>query len=248
MTETAEAKLVPASRPRSTPAWWGALVDSVGVLFVPASLPRVVTTRRAGIPLLVIFAVCLASALVVGPKLDVRAQIPTEEMVAGQMVPVSEMDLETRRDKAQKLARVKLGLGAGLMTPMAIVLLGMAVGALGRYAGGRPPPRAALSLAAHASLPIAVRAALTGLAAATGPPIRPDAVASLVPPGPLAAHVGGPLARLLGQADVFTLWVLVLLVVGFPAATGMKRVPGTITIVVGTVLYLAVSNLILGPR
>ena len=248
MTETAEAKLVPASRPRSAPAWIGSLLDSLGVLFVPASITRVVTTRRAGLPLLVILLVSLGSALIVGPKLDIRAEVPAEEMVAGQMVPVSEMDLQTKRDKAQKLARVKLGLAAGLMTPLAIVLLGMAVGALGRYAGGRPPPRAALSLAAHASLPIVVRAVLTGLAAATGPPLRPDQVSSLVPPGPLAAHVGGPLALLLGQADVFTLWVMVLLVIGFPAATGMKRLPGTITIVVGTVLYLAVSNLILGPR
>lgn len=234
--------------PRRWPAWLVGLAQSLGVLVVPTSMPRVVLARRAGVPLLVIATLSLICALVVGPHLDVRAQVPTEEMIGDQSVPISELDLATKLDKAHKLARLMLALDAAIMTPLRILLLGAGLAMFARFVGGRPAPRALLSLAAHASLPIVVGAVITAVAVLTGPRVVPEALAGIVPPGPLAAHLGATLGRFVGQASVFTAWTILLVVLGFPAAAGLRRAPGTAAILVGVALYLTVSNIILGPR
>ena len=78
------------------------------------------------------------------------------------------------------VARVKLGLGAVLGTPFRVLALGLAMLLLGRFIGGKPTMPRALTVAALASVPGAVRSLVTALAAWHQPRVVPGELDSLV--------------------------------------------------------------------
>jgi hypothetical protein len=133
------------------------------------------------------------------------------------------------------VAQVKLALGALLGTPARILLLGVGLLLLGRYVGARTTWRAALSIAAVAALPWAVRSCIAAAAAWRQDAILPADLDGLVASGLPVAH------PLLASVDLFALWSLVLCGFGLADATGTGRVRGFAAVSVGFVLFLLVS-------
>ena len=133
-------------------------------------------------------------------------------------------DREIDEDIAKRtaVARVKLGLGAMLATPFRVLALGLAMLLLGRYIGGKPTMPRALTVAALASVPGAVRSLVIALAAWRQPSVVPGELDSLVR-SPFVVPGHPVLERLLTGVDVFTLWSVIILAFGLCAAADISE-------------------------
>jgi hypothetical protein len=215
-----------------------------------------VTAGRYGWPLLTVIMCACIAAFSLGTRLDVGPEVRAENAgVAatngpnGKQKPAEiKTDREIDEAIAQRTAvvRVKLGLGAALATPLRVLALGLAMLLLGRFIGGRPTMPRALTVAALASVPGAVRSLLTALVAWRQPSVVPSELDSLVQ-FPSVIPDGHPvLARLFAGVDVFTWWSLVILAFGLCAAADVRRTKGFVAIAISFVLFIVVTRLIMG--
>jgi hypothetical protein len=214
-----------------------------------------VVAGRYGWPLLtVVFCACLA-AFALGTRLDVGPEVRAQDAGApamkeqnGKQKPAEiKTDREIEEAIAQRTAvvRVNLGMGAALSTPLKVLMLGIAMLLLGRFIGGKPTLPRALTVAALASIPGAVRSLMTALVAWRQPSVTPDELDTLVR-FPSFIPDGHPvLARLFAGVDVLTLWSVVILAFGLCAAAEIKRTKGFVAVVISFVLFLVVTRLIM---
>ncbi|HUS30662.1 MAG TPA: YIP1 family protein, partial [Kofleriaceae bacterium] len=215
-----------------------------------------VVAGRYGWPLLsVILCACIA-AFALGTRLDVAPDVRAENAGAATVdanskskpAPEIKTDREIDEAIAQRAAvvRVKLGLGAALGTPFRILALALAMLLLGRFIGGKPTMPRALTVAALASVPGAVRSLVTAVVAWRQPSVLPGEVDSLVR-FPTVIPEGHPvLARLFDGVDFFTWWSVVILAFGLCAAAEMRRAKGFVAVAVSFALFLVVTRLIMG--
>jgi len=230
------------------------------VVLVPDRLvgPDVVAGRY-GWPLLsVVVCACLA-AFALGTRLDLGPEVRAENAGAPPAAATAtattdpkpaeiKTDREIDDDIAQRttVARVKLGLGAVFATPLRVLALGLAMFLLARFIGGKPTMPRALTVAALAAVPGAVRSLVTALVAWGQPRVFPDELDSLVSL-PRVIPDGHPvLARLLAGVDVFTWWSIIILAFGLWAAADLKPRKSSAAIAISFVLYLVVTRLIMG--
>jgi hypothetical protein len=213
----------------------------LGVLVVPDRvMPSVVGRQRCGAAFLAIILCGLASAYVVGSRIDTGAAVLQEE-AAMQKQKGAEFEARSDRELGEEIAKqrtieqVKLGLGAGLGTPFFVLLLGIGMFLLARYVGGRPTFLGALSASAHAALPAAVKS-LVVAAMAWPSSVLTSADAATLGRVAVLAPAGGPLMRFL-SVDAFVLWSVILLVFGLAAAGQMSRRRSFITVFICFVLY-----------
>jgi hypothetical protein len=251
-----------ASRRRGLLRWLAAPLKPFFVVLVPDRVRPEVVAGRYGLPLLsVVMCACLA-AFAVGTRLDVGFDVRAENAGAATATTTTAknapkttakpQELKTDREideeiaKRVAVARVKLGLGAVLVTPLRVLLLGLAMLLLARFVGGKPTMQRSLTVAALAAVPGAVRSLVTALVAWRQPRVFPDELDSLVR-FPQIIPDGHPvLARLFAGVDVFTWWSVIILAVGLCAAADLKPRKSITTIAVGFVLYLLVTGLIMG--
>jgi hypothetical protein len=203
------------------------LVRLVGALFVPdRALPRVVAAERSGAAFLAIVLCGLASAWVVGSRIDLAPKVLAEEDLARQKndpdVPSrSDRELAEEIGKQRTIWQVEAGLAAGLATPVWIFGLGVGLLVVGRYVGGRPSLGRSVAAAAYGALPAAVKSIVVGAMAWPSATLTPDEVerlgrvAVLAPPGDGFARFAA--------VDVFAVWAVVLLGFGLAAAAGISR-------------------------
>jgi hypothetical protein len=212
-----------------------------------------VVAGRYGWPLIsVILCACIA-AFALGTRLDVGPEVRAEnagETAAVNGKPPQEIKTDREIDEAiaQRAAvvRVKLGMGAALGTPFRVLGLALAMLLLGRFIGGKPTMPRALTVAAIASVPGAVRSLVTAVVAWRQTSIGANELDSLVR-FPSWIPSGHPvLERLLAGVDVFTWWSVVLLAFGLSAAADIRRTKGFVAVAIGFGLFLAVTRLIMG--
>lgn len=122
-----------------------------------------------------------------------------------------------------------IGLPVGLVTSAVFFLLAAAV-FLGAFqlAGAPLPFRRSLSVTLHGLLPLAVASLLAIPVVATRSKVTPESLRSgaflASNPGFFAPAGTGPVLRaLLSSLDLFSLWSVILLVLGFRIATGTSR-------------------------
>jgi hypothetical protein len=199
-------------------------------------------------------AFALGTRIDVGPEVhaeNASAGAPTTNEKASNDKP-KEVDVKTDREIDEAIAqrtamvRVKLGLGAALGTPFRVLALGLALLLLGRFVGGKPTMPRALTVAALASIPGAVRSLVTAVVAWRQDSVEPKELDSLVR-FPHVIPAGHPvLERLFTGVDFFTWWSVVILAFGLCAAAELRRTKGFVTIAIGFVLFLLVTRLIMG--
>lgn len=213
-----------------------------------------VVAGRYGWPLMsVILCACIA-AFALGTRLDVGPEVRAENAVetAANGKPNAAAEIKTDREIdeaiAQRVAvvRVKLGLGAALGTPFRVFGLALAMLLLGRFIGGKPTMPRAMTVAAIASVPGAVRSLVTAVVAWRQQSVGADELDSLVRFPSLIPSGHPVLERLLAGVDVFTWWSVVLLAFGLCAAADVRRTKGFIATAIGFGLFLAVTRLIMG--
>jgi hypothetical protein len=248
----------PATRIRGALRWLVApLRPFYVVLFPDRNVGPEVSAGRYGLPLLTVILCACVAAFALGTRLDVGPAVRADN--AGQAPTVADakskpVELKTDREISDEIkqrasvARVKLGLGAALATPLRILGLALALLLLARFIGGKPTMPRALTVAALAAVPGAIRSLMTALVAWRQPRVFPDELDSLVQ-FPQVIPDGHPvLARLLTNVDVFTWWSVVILAFGLCAAADLKPRKSVVAIAIGFVLYLVVTNLIMGGR
>ena len=225
------------------------------ILFPSRRVGVEVAAGRYGLPLLVVVLCAGLAALALGARLELAPEVlaehaevkPTKGTGADDRPAEVKTDREIEEETTQRtaVARVTLGLEAGLMTPGRVLFLGFALFLLGRFIGGKPTTTGAMTAAALAALPGAVRSVVTAAAAWHQPAIGTADLGTLVATVPIPD--GHPvLARLAGGVDLFTCWAVVVLAFGLCAAADVKRTRGFVAIAVGFVLYLLVTRLIMG--
>jgi hypothetical protein len=232
-----------------------ALAAPLRALVIPdRGVPPLVTAGRFWLPMAIVVVAGLLAAGAVSLRVDpgpaVRAASsgapgPAAQPAAGgsgAQAPPEEVktdrEIEEEIAKQTAIIRVKLALSAALGTPLQILLLALALFVLGRYVGGKPSARLALAAAAVGALPWAVRSIIAAAAALRQTAIAPSDVDGLVAGG-LSSALGNPLlARLVGSADLFSLWSVVLCGFGLSAAAGISRVRGLVAVAIGFVLLL----------
>ncbi|MEO8703039.1 MAG: Yip1 family protein [Kofleriaceae bacterium] len=249
------------SRLRRALRWLASPFKPFLVVLVPdRSVGTEVIAGRYGWPLLTVIACACVAAFALGTRLDVGPEVRAENSGAvpagetakqpgpGQKPPDMKTDREIDEQIAQRsaVAHVKLGSGALLATPFRVLMLGLALLLLGRFVGGKPTMPRALTVAALASIPGAVRSLVTAVVAWRQPSLAPGDLDSLVQ-SPIGIPEGHPiLERLLAGIDIFTLWSVIILAFGLCAAADLRRTKGFIAIAISFVLYLAVTRLIMG--
>jgi len=236
----------------------------LGVLFTPdRTLPRAVAEHRYAAPMLVVMAMGLVAALVIGVRLDVsrmgppgggpggpggqrqqqgqqqqeQAQRPSNEP---QEQP-SEREIGEEQAKRKAMVQVTSALGAGVGVPVLILLQGIGLFLVALWI--RAPGAKFMRM-----LPSAVKSAI--LAAAVWPydsitPMQVDSISGsarflLMIPDPL---LGGIAAHV----DVFAIWSFIILVFGFGAAAAVSRKKAFFTILVCFVLVQLVWAAAGGP-
>jgi hypothetical protein len=221
-------------------------------------VPRQVSAQRYGAAFAVVIVCGLVQAGAVGWRLDVAPDVLARAAAAAAprpgddpgQAPQAKSDREVQEEIAKTLAvkRVTGALSAGLLTPLKIVLLAIVAYLILMWVKGAPTFPRTLTAASHAALPGAAKA-LVGAAAAVGQTAITPAQAAELVPNPLApalASVSPVLARLGDGVDPFTLWAVVILGFGAASAAEMPRWKAFVVVVVCFLLYLAISNLIMG--
>jgi hypothetical protein len=233
----------------------------LAILF-PERVRDEVVAQRYGWALMALVVCASLSAFAIGSRLDlgpeVRARnsgLPQTKMNQAPAAEEHPEEVKTDREideqivKETAVARVMLGLKAVLATPFQVLMLAVALLLLGRYIRGTPTMGRSMAAAALGSLPGGVRALVTGLAAwkqtAVGTADADTLVSGFSPAEALGAAGHPVLQRLMTGVDVFSVWMLLVLGLGFCAATGVKRTKGFVAILVGFVLYLLVTRLIM---
>ena len=204
-----------------------------------------VAAGRYGLPLLTVVLCACVAAFALGTRLDVGPAVLADDAGGGAELK-SDREIDKEIEQRTAVARVKLGVGAALATPFRVLALGLALLLLGRFIGGKPTMRRALTVAALAAVPGAVRSLVTAVVAWRQPRVFPDELDALVQ-FPQVIPDGHPvLARLLSGVDLFTWWSLVILAFGMCAAADVRARKGIAAIAIGFVLYLLVTRLIMG--
>ena len=229
------------------------------MVLVPDRMGPDVIAGRYGWPLLSVVVCACVAAFALGTRLDVGPEVRAENAGTPPVAATAttsatskpaeiKTDREIDDDIAQRttVARVKLGLGAVLATPLRVLALGLALLLLARFIGGVPTMPRALTVAALASVPGAVRSLVTALVAWRQPRVFPDELDSLVR-FPRVIPDGHPvLARLFAGVDVFTWWSIIILAFGLCTAADLKPRKSIVAIAISFVLYLVVTRLIMG--
>lgn len=235
-----------------------ALLALLAALVVPdRGVPRLVGAGRFRLAMALVVGAALLAAAATGSRLDVGPEVRAENAgrkpstqtpaKAGAGSPdLSEVKTDRQIDdeieKRTAVRQVKLGLGAGLGTPVKLLALGFFLYVLGSYVGGAPTLQRSLAAAAVGALPWAVHdviaAVITWRQAAITPADLDGLVASRI-----AVALDHPfLARLLARADLFALWSVVLWGFGLAAAAGLGRVRAFVTVGVGFTLYVLLTT------
>ncbi len=233
------------------------LAPLVAIFFPDRRVRPEVVAGRYGWPILIIILCAAMAAGAIGTRLDLEPEVLAENAAlkpksfTGGMEKVSEVksDREIDEDVAHRTAvtRVKLGLDAGLTTPIRVLFLALLIFLLGRFVGGSPTMARATAAAALVSLPGAVRSVVTAVAAWNQPALGSKDVDALVSSAAVPIPAGHPaLAQLLGGVDLFTLWSVVILGFALAAAADLKITKAFVATMVGFALYVLVTGAIMG--
>ncbi|HKA91764.1 MAG TPA: YIP1 family protein [Haliangiales bacterium] len=230
-------------------------VRMLGALLLPdRTMPGVVADARFAAPLLFVVACGLFSAWMVGRRLDMSFLMNmhpapgAQQQQGGQggqgggggTPEMSDRELDEMMQKEKAKAQVMLGLDAGVLTPIKILLAALGILAVGRYVGGKTSAKGALAAASYGALPFGVKSLLVAAAASSHASLTPMMLPALLP----FAYVGpagpGPLKLL--AIDPFLVWAFVIIGFGLAAASHMSRRKVIVTLLVCFCLYQLLSG------
>jgi hypothetical protein len=217
-----------------------------GVLFAPAEAFQEIA-RRPDIlaPLLLIVALGYVSTLLIVPRFD------KESFAAEQASEILQKKPGTATADAERMGRVvaastKVGLW---FAPLLTLILCAVMAALFLFAfrlmAGEGTYTQAFSVMLYAWLPFAIGGIITGIVVMARGSFSPMEAATLVKSNPaflVDVKEQPALFALLSSLDVFSIWMLVLLVFGFSAVSTLSRKTSAIIVAVLWVCYVLLKT------
>jgi hypothetical protein len=191
-------------------------VDGVGAL---------VEGRKWVWPLLFLVVAVSLSGAAFAKRWDATPQVTSELEADGELAKSSEREVA---DKVQTAERVKLvgGVAKGVfLMPLLVLALAVLLKIAGWLFGTSAPFAQCFTVAAVGMLPIALFHLIFAFVAFRQLGVTQAQLPTLVPSNLLALRpdAAPKLARALGAIDFFNLWSVVMLGLGFSAASGMRR-------------------------
>jgi len=225
----------------------------IGVLFSPdATFASIARRPDWVVPLALIVILSLANGILISSRIDFGA--PAREAMAQNKNMTQE-----QMDRAEKMS-VGMGKVAKFIGPViAIIVLLIVAGALlltVRLMGGEGDFKQAFSVTCYAWIPNIIQAiVLTIIVLAKGSTaINPQTIPTIVRSNPafLVDMKTQPMAfALLSSLDLFTIWVIVLLVIGFSYVGRISKAKAAVAVVslwAVTILFKLIPAALQGLR
>jgi hypothetical protein len=214
----------------------------LGAFVAPVETFRSIAVRPTWIlPFLLLVAVGVGVGTLVMQRMDFEQVIRAQnERAGGQM---SAEQVEQAAERAKSMAPILTAV-QGVVTPAIYLLVALAFWATFRMVGSDFGYRSSLATTVHATLPSALAAVLSipvilHHASLTQSEVKngsflASSLAVLAP-----ADASPVLRALLGSADLFSLWTVALLVVGFREAARVSRQAALGGVLILWLLYVA---------
>jgi hypothetical protein len=217
----------------------------IGVLFAPGKTFRAIAESPTWLAAFLVVALSpLVPSILAAPKMD------WEGIIKGNM---ERMDVQVPQEQLDQQIEITKKIG-GAMTYMfpvvlAILMLIIALVMWGAFtlAGGQPGYVRSLAVTAHAFMPLALSSLLSipvilGLST-IGPEIAETGTYLFSNPAVFAPDGTGPvLMAFLSKIDLFTIWIVILLAIGFHHAAKVKaRTAGITVVALWLVLWVGIS-------
>jgi hypothetical protein len=221
----------------------------IGVLFSPdATFASIARRPDWVVPLVLLLLVSLAAGIIMAPRVDFAAPA-REAMEQNKNVPQEQIDktvrISTSVGKVFTYLAPVLSL-IGLLVIAGVVLLAF------RIFGGEGDFKQAFSVTCYSSIPSIIKSVVTLLVivlrSAKGEMIHPQALATIVRSnlGFLVDYKTHPVAfALLSSFDIFSIWFLALLIIGFSYVARVSKVKSAVTIISLWLLVLLLK--LIGP-
>lgn len=195
-----------------------------GVLFAPAETFRPIAQRPDVIrPLLVLLVISIVVSVILVPRLDIESTMRQQMEQGGRKM--AEADMERAMRFGAAFGRV-MGYLAPLWSAITYVVVAGVLLLAFRLLGGDGRFKQAFSVTLYSFMPMAIASIVLMIVAASRESIDPTAVGTLVKSNLafLADATQQPvLFSLLASLDVFTIWTLALLTLGFAAVSNFSR-------------------------
>ncbi|MEA2344622.1 MAG: hypothetical protein QOF63_2791 [Thermoanaerobaculia bacterium] len=239
--DNAIATPAPGAEPKPNP-----FQRIIGVLFSPdATFASIARRPDWVVPLVLILLVSLAAGFIMAPHVDFGAAA-RESM---------EQNKNVKPEDVEKAVRISASIGKvfsyispvlsliGLLVIAGVVLLAF------RIFGGEGDFKQAFSVTCYASMPTIIKSVVTlVIIVAKGGIIPAQALATLVRSnlGFLVDYKTNPVAfALLSSFDIFSVWFLALLIIGFSYVARVSKVKAAVTIISLWILVLLLK--LIGP-
>jgi membrane protein, antimicrobial resistance system len=196
----------------------GTLGRMVGALFSPeATFSDVAGRPNLLAPLMIFVIITLASTIVVVPRMDFETMMRDQLEQSGRTRNMSPSDV----DRMVRFS-VAFGKGIGYSSPIiAIAIWAIIAGVIllaFRLFGGEGTYKQAFSVTLYAWVPLMIKSIITTFVVMSRGSVNPEEMEVMVRSNPaflVDLHTQRVLWSLLSSLDLFTIWTLVLLIIGF---------------------------------
>jgi hypothetical protein len=197
--------------------------------------------------LILITLVSVALVLVITPHVDVEATI--REQAAAFGIELTEEQIEQRLEQSQKLGFLR-PVGAAVVVPLGFFALAGVFLLMLKLVGSEVDYRRTLSATVHAYWPSMLTAsALSGFLVQRIGKATESELHHLVKSNLgafLSPDTPAWLTHMASSIDVFNIWIMVLLVLGFSAVGSVSRQRAAVVTLVPWLVYIAGKGLVLG--
>lgn len=230
-----DADVAAVSAPPAKPAsWWE---DYIDIFYAPSQVFARRMQSGFGVPMLVVTvligAIFLANSGAMQSIMDAEFTRSTAAMMKKNPQVTAEQ-LQMGRSFGEKIAKV----GAFVFVPLTIFLVGLILWVVGKFFDAKQTLGAAIMVAAYSYIPKVVGSVVVGIQLLLMDPasLNSQYRINLGPARFFDPDTTSPaLLALLGRADVFTIWVTVLLGIGL-AVTG--KIPRSKAMIAAVIVWL----------
>jgi len=218
----------------------------IGVLFSPdATFASIARRPDWVVPLVLLLLVAMAAGIIMAPHIDFGAAA-RESMEQQKNVSPEQIDKAVRISAS--IGKVFMYLAPVLSLIGLLVIAGVVLLAF-RIFGGEGDFKQAFSVTCYASIPSIIKSVVTLIIiVAKGGIIPAQALATIVRSnlGFLVDYKANPMAfALLSSFDIFSIWFLALLIIGFSYVARVSKVKAAVTIISLWVIVLLLK--LIGP-
>lgn len=195
-----------------------------GVLFAPADTFRDIARRPDIVmPLIILVIIGFVTSALIIPRMDFEAAF--REQMASQNSKMSDADLDRAAKMGSAFGKVMAWTGPVWGILIWAVIAGVLLLAH-RLFGGEGNFKQAFSTVLYSWIPLTINGIVTGIVAVARGEIDPTTMQTLVKSNPafLVDMKENPiLFSALSSLDLFTIWTLILLIIGFATLSRLSR-------------------------